>query len=70
MVRDMGVTARIVDKYGAGYAHKGEKIGEGRDNAREFRRENPALAREIENKVRESLGISLLSEDVVVVAAE
>ncbi|MDQ7975300.1 MAG: DNA recombination/repair protein RecA, partial [Rhodocyclaceae bacterium] len=36
------------------------KIGQGRDNAREFLRENPDLAVEIENKVRESLGISLL----------
>ena len=57
---DMGVTARIVDKSGAWYAYNGEKIGQGRDNAREFLRENPTLAREIENKVRESLGIALL----------
>ena len=57
---DMGVTARIVEKSGAWYAYNGEKIGQGRDNAREFLRENPDLAREIENKVRESLGIALL----------
>jgi recombination protein RecA len=54
---DMGVAARIVDKAGAWYAYNGEKIGQGKDNAREFLRENPELAREIENKVRESLGI-------------
>jgi recombination protein RecA len=42
----------------AWYAYNGEKIGQGRDNAREFLRENPELAREIENKVRESLGIA------------
>jgi len=59
---DMGVTARIIDKSGAWYAYKGEKIGQGRDNAREFLRENTALAHEIENKVRESLGIPLLNE--------
>ncbi len=58
---DMGVEARIVEKSGAWYAYNGEKIGQGRDNAREFLRENPDLAREIENKVRESLGISLLA---------
>ncbi|MBC7471036.1 MAG: recombinase RecA, partial [Ramlibacter sp.] len=46
------------------YAYAGEKIGQGRDNAREFLRENPALAREIENKVRDSLGIPLLPADV------
>jgi len=55
---DMGVTAKVVDKSGAWYAYQGEKIGQGRDNAREFLRENPDLAREIENKVRESLGIA------------
>jgi recombination protein RecA len=58
---DMGVNARIVEKSGAWYAYKGEKIGQGRDNAREFLRENPDLSREIENKVRDSLGIPLLA---------
>jgi recombination protein RecA len=56
----MGVTANILDKSGAWYAYNGEKIGQGRDNAREFLRENPALSQEIENKVRASLGIPLL----------
>ena len=60
---DMGVNAKIVDKAGAWYAYMGEKIGQGRDNAREFLRENPELSREIENKVRESLGIPLLAAD-------
>ncbi len=63
-VIDMGVNAKIVDKSGAWYAYQGEKIGQGRDNAREFLRENPALAREIENKVRESLGIRLLESAI------
>ncbi|MFZ2856591.1 recombinase RecA [Acidovorax sp.] len=57
---DMGVVAKIVDKAGAWYAYNGEKIGQGKDNCREFLRENPALAHEIENKIRESLSISLL----------
>ena len=55
---DMGANAKVLDKSGAWYAYNGEKIGQGRDNAREFLRENPDLAREIENKVRESLGIA------------
>jgi len=55
---DMGVVAKVVDKSGAWYAYKGEKIGQGRDNSREFLRENPDLAREIENLVRESLGVA------------
>ena len=57
---DLGVNARVLDKSGAWYAYNGEKIGQGRDNAREFLRENPELAREIENKIRDSLGITLL----------
>ena len=57
---DMGVVARLVEKSGAWYAYNGEKIGQGRDNAREFLRENAALAHEIENKVRDSLGIAAL----------
>jgi recombination protein RecA len=57
---DMGVNAKILDKSGAWYAYNGEKIGQGKDNAREFLRENPELAVEIENKVRESMGIPLL----------
>ncbi|MBX3599453.1 MAG: recombinase RecA [Rubrivivax sp.] len=60
---DMGVEARIVDKSGAWYAYNGEKIGQGKDNAREFLRENPELAREIENKVREHMGIPLLGAE-------
>ncbi len=60
---DMGVTANILDKSGAWYAYNGEKIGQGRDNAREFLRENPGLSREIENKVRASLGIPLVPGD-------
>ncbi|MBV2162858.1 MAG: recombinase RecA, partial [Comamonas sp.] len=55
---DMGVEAKVLDKSGAWYAYNGEKIGQGRDNTREFLKENPALAAEIENKVREHLGIA------------
>jgi recombination protein RecA len=60
-VIDMGVNARILEKSGAWYAYNGEKIGQGKDNAREFLRENVELAREIENKVRESMGIPLMN---------
>jgi recombination protein RecA len=57
---DLGVIAKVVDKSGAWYAYKGEKIGQGKDNSREFLRENPDLAHEIENRIRESLDIALL----------
>ncbi len=59
---DLGVLHKIVDKSGAWYAYKGEKIGQGKDNSREFLRENPDLAREIENKIREAAGVALANE--------
>jgi recombination protein RecA len=67
---DMGVNAKVIEKSGAWYAYNGEKIGQGRDNAREFLRENEALAFEIENKVRDSLGIPLLAGGVDAPAAK
>ena len=60
---DMGVNARILDKSGAWYAYNGEKIGQGKDNAREFLRENRDMAVEIENKVREAMGVPLVAVD-------
>ncbi len=60
-VVDMGVAARVLDKSGAWYAYNGEKIGQGKDNAREFLKENPEIAREIENKIRESVGVAQLA---------
>ena len=60
-VIDMGVEQKVLEKSGSWYAYNGEKIGQGKDNAREFLRENPALAFEIENKVREAAGIRLLA---------
>ena len=59
---DMGVVHKIVDKSGAWYAYNGEKIGQGKDNAREFLRENPDIAREIENKIREAVGVAPVGE--------
>jgi recombination protein RecA len=54
------VQHKIVDKSGAWYAYQGEKIGQGRENSREFLRENPQLAHEIENKIRAALGVPAL----------
>ncbi len=60
-VIDMGVEAKVLEKSGSWYAYNGEKIGQGKDNAREFLKENPDLAVEIENKVRAAVGIPLLA---------
>ena len=54
---DLGVEHKIVDKSGAWYAYQGDKIGQGKDNSREFLRANPVLAREIENRVRVAVGL-------------
>jgi len=69
-VIDLGVQAKIVDKAGAWYSYNGERIGQGKDNAREFLRENPDIAREIENRIRESLGVSAMAEAVTGAGAE
>jgi len=55
---ELGVAHRIVEKSGAWFAYKGEKIGQGKDNTREFLKENEALAQEIEQKIREAVGIA------------
>ena len=59
---DLGVAQKIVDKSGAWYAYQGEKIGQGRENSREFLRENPQLAHEIENKIRLALGVPAMPD--------
>ncbi|MFL9897362.1 recombinase RecA [Paraburkholderia fungorum] len=69
-VIDLGVQAKIVDKAGAWYSYNGERIGQGKDNAREFLRENPDIAREIENRIRESLGVNAMAEAATSVSAE
>ncbi len=55
---ELGVAHKIVDKSGAWYAYNGEKIGQGKDNAREFLKENPAISQEIEAKVRAAVGVN------------
>ena len=57
----LGVEHKILDKSGAWYAYNGNKIGQGKDNVREFLKGNPDLAREIENKVRAALDMEQLA---------
>ncbi|MDB5990223.1 MAG: recA [Herbaspirillum sp.] len=54
---DLGSDAKIIEKSGAWYSYNGERIGQGKDNARNFLKERPELSREIENKVRAALGV-------------
>ncbi|SNC64661.1 recombinase RecA [Polynucleobacter victoriensis] len=57
-VIDLGVECDIVEKSGAWYSYNGERVGQGKDNAREFLKENPEIAKEIEEKIREKLGVN------------
>jgi recombination protein RecA len=53
---DMGSDNKIVDKAGAWYSYGGERIGQGKDNARQYLKDNPTVAKEIEDKLRAALG--------------
>jgi len=55
---ELGVLHKLVDKSGAWYAYNGEKIGQGKDNAREYLKEHPEIAQEIEAKVRAAVGVN------------
>ena len=56
---ELGVLHGVLEKTGAWYAYKGDRLGQGKDNSREFLRENRELAREIEMKIREKAGVAL-----------
>ena len=55
---DLGVEYKVVEKSGSWFSYAGERIGQGRENAKRFLQENPALTSEIEGKVRAALGIT------------
>ena len=67
---DMGVEADLVEKSGSWYSYNGDRIGQGKDNVREFLKENPAIAQDIEKKIREKLGVKVGSAVVTDVLAE
>ena len=56
-VLDLAVNANVVEKSGAWYAYKGAKIGQGRENAKQYLTQNPLICEEIENQVRELYGL-------------
>ena len=51
----MGSDHKIVEKSGAWYSYGGERIGQGKDNARQYLKDNPTAAKEIEDKLRAAL---------------
>lgn len=60
---DVGVDMDIVDKSGSWFSYDGERLGQGRDKVKKILAENPELAAEIENKIREKAGLPLLGEE-------
>ena len=61
-VIDLGVANKIVEKSGAWFSYKGERLGQGRENAKQTLKEDGVLLRRIENEVRVALGIPALGE--------
>jgi recombination protein RecA len=57
-VLEIGVNLGVLEKSGAWYVYGSDRLGQGKDNARDFLKENPQLAREIEGKIREKAGVA------------
>jgi recombination protein RecA len=69
-VLELGVQYGVLEKSGAWYIWNGERLGQGKDNARDFLKENPALTREIEQRIRERAGVAPRPVPVAEPAAE
>ena len=63
---DMAVDKRIVEKSGASFAFAGERLGQGRENAKQFLKENPDVCKAIEDRVRRELGLTREPEPAIV----
>ena len=55
---DLGVQHKVIEKSGAWYSYNGDRIGQGKDNAREFLKDHPDIAAEIEAKIRANAGVA------------
>ncbi|MFI9226624.1 recombinase RecA [Streptomyces rimosus] len=61
---DMGVEHGFIRKSGAWYTYEGDQLGQGKENARNFLKDNPDLANEVEKKIKEKLGVGVKPEDL------
>jgi recombination protein RecA len=64
-ILDLAADNGIIVKSGAWYAYQGEKIGQGRENAKQYLRDNQAVCREVETKVRELFGLDTDCMEIV-----
>ena len=55
---DLGVAQNLVEKSGAWYSYKGERIGQGRENARQFLKDNPEVFKKLDVELRKALGLT------------
>ena len=62
---DLGVAQNIVEKSGSWYSYKGERIGQGRENARQFLKDNPDIRQQVDAELRKALGLIRKEPDVV-----
>jgi recombination protein RecA len=62
---DLGVAQNIVEKSGSWYSYKGERIGQGRENARQFLKDNPDIRQNVDAELRKALGLTRKEPDVV-----
>jgi recombination protein RecA len=69
-VLDLGATHRIIEKSGAWFSYKGDRLGQGRENAKQSLRENPEVLRRIENEVKLKLGMAVREEKVEATTAK
>ena len=69
-ILDLGVTSNVVQKSGAWFAYNGDKIGQGRENAKIYLSEHPDIMEEIEQKVREHFAVDVSHEDETVTTEE
>jgi len=60
---DQGVERKIIDKSGTWFSYGGERLGQGRENAKQFLKQNPAMAATIEQKLRAEMGLPTVTED-------
>ena len=67
---DLGVDKKVIDKSGAWYSYKGERLGQGREAVRDFLKTNVALAKEIEARVRDAAGVPMRQGDKPIEAKE